>query len=376
MKLIRFLVPLALASCAMTAAHASPLPPVSADALVYTHEEMFHFDTADWLARHAPHLSAQAEVIAHWAGYSAVSPRVLLALMEQQTGAVTRRPLDPATGQRPFGTLVEARGFSAQTREVALRLADSMFDLGESSATGPVRLARGNPLQTLMLLAPAPPPAPRKAAGDDFQRTYARLFGSARMAPLPSSGRAAQPRADALPPPDLLRFPWPEGKRWHVGGAHGDSGTGRYPMNAIDFFVQGAWGSNQSNYWVAASAAGTFKRHSSCMAEVVHGGGYSTVYYHLGNMQPQTGAQLVVGAAIANPANTMRQALCNGGFSTGPHQHWSLRYNGRPVHLNGVTLNGFRIAATGNSYETSCRVFNLTRNGRRTCSGYYTNRAP
>ncbi|MDZ7867731.1 MAG: hypothetical protein U5L02_00755, partial [Rheinheimera sp.] len=73
---------------------------------------------------------------------------------------------------------------------------------------------------------------------------------------------------------------------------------------------------------------------------------------------------------IANPANTKAQALCNGGASTGPHQHWSLKQNGSWVHLNTVYLSGWQITATGSSYDTNCSRFYLSKNGVKKCSGF------
>jgi len=180
-----------------------------------------------------------------------------------------------------------------------------------------------------------------------------------------------------VPPRDLLAFPYPRSTRWHVGGAHTNSGSGSFPMSSLDMSVGGWWGSNQSGNWVSASAAGRFVRHSSCMAEVVHAGGWSTTYYHMANLRFATGAEVASNAAIGNPANSLSQALCNGGMSTGPHQHWSLKSNGSQHHLNGVTLSGYLITATGSSYDTNCARFNLQdRDGTRYCSGSYTNFGP
>lgn len=175
----------------------------------------------------------------------------------------------------------------------------------------------------------------------------------------------------AGPANGFLQFPFPLGQNWHVGGAHTNTGSGNYPMSSLDLSIGGGWGSNQSNTWVAASAAGSFKRHSSCFAEVVHSGGWSTTYYHLMNIQYNTGANVAKNTKIANPANTKAQALCNGGASTGPHQHWSLKQNGSWVHLNTVYLSGWQITATGSSYDTNCSRFYLSKNGVKKCSGFF-----
>lgn len=368
------------ALAALLALHAAPAiaqdPVLQGQDLIYSYDEMFDFDTATWLQANAPHLQDRAEAISHWAGHSGISPKVLLALMDLQSGV-----LDPANAtstalQRPFGALADTHGFNDQLREVAHSLQDAMYDADDPATRGAVPLSRGNPLDALLAAAP-----PSVARGDDasinvrFQQAYRRLFGAPRTAS--ATPRYAGPQqAGTVPPRDLLEFPYPRNVKWNVGGAHTGHGSGRFPMSSLDMHQGGWWGSNQSGKWVSASAAGTFKRHSSCLAEIVHGAGWSTSYYHLANIRAATGAQLQTNAAFANPANTLSQAICNGGFSSGPHQHWSLKYNGGHHHLNGVTLSGYLIKATGTSYDTNCSVFNLSKDGKTYCSGNYTNFGP
>ncbi|MGH8077488.1 MAG: hypothetical protein ACREPE_09225, partial [Lysobacter sp.] len=212
----------------------------------------------------------------------------------------------------------------------------------------------------------------------EFQQVYGRLFNEPRKAARPSGRFGTQASgtdvtALAGPVNGFLQFPYPRGQSWHVGGAHTHTGSGNYPMSSLDMSRGGGWGSYQGNIWVASSAAGMFKRHSSCFAEVVHSGGWSTTYYHMMNLQYGTGANISANTGIGNPANTRTQALCNGGSSTGPHEHWSLKYNGSHYHLNGVYLSGFRITAVGSSYDTNCYRFYLTKNGYSYCSGYFYN---
>lgn len=347
-------------------------PAVQSQDLVYQYEEMFDFDIAAWLSKHAPQLSPHVEVLSHWAGYSGISPRALLALMELQTGVVGNQDATARNLERPFGTLVGKTGFGPQLREVAETLRDAMYDADDTRTTGPVALSADNPLRTLYTLSGMDAVRATALADAGFNDVYRRLFGSSPARARRSGSGEARTQAD-VPPTNLLQFPYPLKAKWHIGGAHTHSGSGRFPMSSLDMSVGGWWGSNQSNYWVSASASGRFKRHSSCMAEIVHEGGWSTTYYHLMNIRPATGAMVAANDAIANPANTRNQALCDGGSSTGPHEHWSLKSNGSQHHLNGVTLSSYLITATGTSYDTNCQRFNLSRNGRRYCSDFYTN---
>ena len=61
-----------------------------------------------------------------------------------------------------------------------------------------------------------------------------------------------------------------------------------------------------------------------------HRGGYSTVYMHLSKIQVKVGQQIKIGQVIARSGNT--------GISTGPHLHYELRLNGRPVNAMRITL--------------------------------------
>lgn len=370
-----------LACCLMAAfgsnAVAAPAAQgLSGQDLVYSYDEMFDFDIDAYLAKHAPHLSRYSETISHWSGYSGISPKVLIALMEQQSGVVSRKRVAADALNRPFGRLAQGKTFGEQTRDVALALRESLYEQDTITTKGAIPLARANPLQALFEKAGNSEAESALRGDGEFQQVYGRLFNEPRRAAPPSTRLAAPAGVDAgafAPPSNLLQFPFPRGQRWHVGGAHTNTGQGSSPLSSLDMSLGGGWGSNQNNTWVVSSAAGSFKRHSSCFAEVVHSGGWSTTYYHLMNIQYNTGASVGANTALANPANTQAQALCDGGGSTGPHEHWSLKLNGGFYHLNGVSLSGFVITATGTSYDTNCNRFYLTKNGQKYCYGWFTN---
>lgn len=352
------------------AAGATPVP--VSNALLYSPDEMFSFDTETFLLARAPELAQYAEVISHWAGYSSISPRVLLTLIEQHSGLLSR-PASRAAINRPMGALSAYSGFNAQVRDVADQLARRLYEPAAHEAASEFGrdAAPAAPLRALLANA--------SGSEAEFVATYQRLFGfsfdleSARALRVSKEAGAAAPDASlAGPPAGFLQFPFPIGDSWHVGGAHTNTGSGNYPMSSLDMSKGGGWGSNQTGVRVSASAAGTFKRHSSCFAEIVHSGGWSTTYYHMDKLQYNTGAAVAKNAFIGNPANNQAQALCNGGSSTGPHQHWSLKSNGAWQHLNTVILAGWTITATGSSYDTNCNRFYLTKNGVKKCSGYFS----
>lgn len=345
----------------------------ASSALIYSYDEMFHFDIEQYLASQAPHLLPYAEVISHWAGYSSISPRVLLTLIDLQSQLISTPDL--ALLQQPLAGLSSANGFSAQLQDVADQLATRLYQ--REAAASEFATAPAAALSYLFGADNNKGLEVSQLQSDKlskFTQRYQQLFAESYLpAPANSTADSSMQNITTLAGPanGFLQFPFPLGQSWHVGGAHTNTGSGNYPMSSLDMSIGGGWGSNQSNTWVAASAAGSFKRHSSCFAEVVHSGGWSTTYYHLMNIQYNTGANVAKNTKIANPANTQPQALCNGGSSTGPHQHWSLKQNGSWVHLNTVYLSGWQITATGSSYDTNCTRFYLTKSGVKKCSGFF-----
>lgn len=61
-----------------------------------------------------------------------------------------------------------------------------------------------------------------------------------------------------------------------------------------------------------------------------HRGGYSTVYMHLSKLNVKAGQRVKIGETIARSGNT--------GISTGPHLHYELRLNNKPINAMRVTL--------------------------------------
>lgn len=366
--------------CCISSAHADLKSDPQVDrepqqhSLIYSYDEMFNFDIEAYLASQAPHLLPYAEVISHWSGYSSISPKVLLTLIELQSGLLTQQQQSAAALEKPFGTLSKEKGFAAQFKDVADQLANKVY--GPPTHNGATEFGGPGKAQQsgfdMLFAANNTLPDQHQLQADEQTAAFGKLYYQLFQQPYsPFTAKTEQNDIEAQAPNGFLQFPFPLGQSWHVGGAHTNTGSGSYPLSSLDMSMGGGWGSNQYNVWVAASAAGQFKRHSSCFAEIVHANGWSTTYYHLMNIQYNTGANVSKNTRFANPAHTRGQALCNGGQSTGPHQHWSLKRYGSWHHLNGTYLSGWRITAQGHSYDTNCNRFYLTKNGWWGCAGYY-----
>jgi LasA protease len=308
----------------------------------YSYEEMSAFDVEQFCKDEAPHLSPYAELISHVAGQRRVSPRALIALMEQQSHAVS----DPAFSvSDPLGDLSKESGLAEQLHDVGIRIRRSADSDG-------LRVDVDAPDGGILTVIPA-----REL--EQLGEVYKSLF----------PGVVAQKSlvTQALSSSILMQFPWPAHQSWHFGGAHADDGSG-FPLSSMDF-SQGweSWG-DPINSYVVASADGKVKKHSSCFVEVIHSGGWSTGYYHLGTISVQNGQTIKANDKIGKYANNQAQALCNGGSSTGPHVHWTLYSSGVEASLSGVALAGWKIHPGTSNYDEDCSRMYLSRNGAKKCT--------
>ncbi|WP_018692700.1 pre-peptidase C-terminal domain-containing protein [Algicola sagamiensis] len=338
--------------------------------IIYQYEEMFQFDIAAYLQQHSPHLYPYAEIISHWSGYSSISPKVLLTLMEMQSGVVQQpTEIDPKAFQ-PFGILSNVMGVSAQTKQVAIKLSKIYYD--KLHAEYAVHASQSPQSETLAeaalkaLFVRLPQNTDHFAR---FRETYALLFPVAQYPVFEETQKSiAAYHHQNVPQKNMLQLPFPIKESWWFGGSHTNTGSGDYPQSSLDMNNGGRWGSDTSNKWVVSSANGKAKRHSSCFVEVVHESGWSTTYYHLGNVQISTNDPVTMNQRLANYANSKSQALCNGGHSTGPHQHYSVKKDGRFYHLNGVYLSGYKVKTGRDSYDRNCNYFWLEKDGKKYCT--------
>lgn len=105
--------------------------------------------------------------------------------------------------------------------------------------------------------------------------------------------------------------------------------TGRVrPHNGTDFAVR-------VGTPIVAPADGVvelakYSRTAGYYMIIRHRGSYSTVYMHCSKLLAKQGDSIKIGQVIARSGNT--------GISTGPHLHYELRRNGRPVNAMRITL--------------------------------------
>ncbi len=346
--------------------------------VVYSYDEMLNFNISDYLSQNASHLLPYAESISHYAGRSSISPKVFIALLEYQTQAVTQSVSGDSLQQKPFGTLSAESGFNQQLADISDRMAKAFYaghsyaDTGinaklttDADARKAVQMVFSWGIDSNQLQ-----PGSLEEL-NAFSKVFNRLFPEANSSSSNNSGLTSVSdgmQTMLVPSVNLLQLPYPVGNTWTYGGSHTHTGSGSYPQSSLDLNNGGYWGDNLSHLWVTAAAGGQVVRHSSCQLEVIHSGGWSTNYYHLSNIRVSHGSNISRNTAIANYASNKSQALCEGGSSTGPHVHFSLKQNGQYYHLNGVSLSGFKVHTGRDSYDGNCSYFWFEKNGSKYCA--------
>ncbi|MBL8099737.1 MAG: peptidoglycan DD-metalloendopeptidase family protein [Anaerolineales bacterium] len=292
-----------------------------------------------WWKNYRAYVSGQirtgAELVDYVAINYSINPRLLLAILEYQGGALTQE--SPPTNRKLLGL---ERAFW-ESHYLQLVLAANTLNNGYYSwRNGSLlefedanrNLFRPDPWQNAGSAA-LQYYFSRMYAGDKFAhaigaeglyQTYTSLFGnpwndSFELIP----GSLTQPE---------LTLPFPNAQTWsYTGGPHTGWGTGE-PLAALDFAPpseqSGCISAKSENYAVAI-ADGLVVRSSANEGVVLdldkdgdEKTGWVIYYLHLAtNQRAVVGANLNAGDLIGYPS-------CEGGRSTGTHVHVARKYNG------------------------------------------------
>jgi LasA protease len=330
------------------------------------------FDVSAWIAEKGGYLAAYQEtlgevtlsgdeIVREIARNFSVNPRLLLAVLEHQSGWVTRAQPDPAWLDYPLRYVDSRRkGLYRQLAWAANNLNRGYY-LWRVNALGHFLLADGS-------IVPAANTINAGTAGVQYLfgllygraeweaavgenglfATYARLFGY-------PFDWAIEP----LLPPDLtqppLQLPFEPGVTWSfTGGPHGGYGDGS-AWAALDFAPSdGRYGCRESDAWVTAAADGLVVRSEPAVVVLdLDGDGYeqtgwSLFYLHLATAdRVAAGVRLKAGDRIGHPS-------CEGGVSSGTHVHLARRYNGEWISADGplpFNLDGWISQGKGVEYE-------------------------
>ena len=336
-----------------------PNPPVSNGEFVWG-PNVGDFDIQAFLDKRDSPLAPYAQDVALWASYSSVNPKLLLAVLEFRYSLVTLNP----EGQTPE----QIRGRIGDTAVVmATAFYEHLYSWGERR---PRNLAAPNNSPTVVLqdgstaeLDPATPSATYGLAVVVAETTDAGEFVEALTPGSPGGFDqvfgAMFPQEDlqstanditpqAAPTANLLQFPFPLGATWTFGGPHSWNGNSTPPFSSMDFFSGSSTCSAPAYLFSVAAAAGTSTRPYgyTCWLEIDHGAGWTTSYYHLRNLTSGGSQERNDGLG------TIACEICAGGYATGPHVHFSLKYNGAYVSLEDVQLTGWTVHVGSVAYTS------------------------
>lgn len=290
-----------------------------------------------------------------------VNPRLLLAVLQHQSGWVTRKDLTKTAKDYPLGLRdPQRKGLYLQLTWTANNLNRGYY-LWRVNGIATWLLSD----ETLLLISPE-----INAGTAAVQQFFALLqdWAGWEKAVSPQGlfatyqelfGYPFDYAIEPLLPPDLaqpeLLLPFEPGKEWaFTSGPHGGWGDGA-AWAALDFAPPGdSVGCVTSDDWVTAVAGGLILRaDNGAVIQDLDGDGFEQtgwviLYMHVeARDRVESGTYLKAGEHIGHPS-------CEGGFSTGTHVHLARRYNGEWIAADqGIPFNlgGWISSGTGKAYD-------------------------
>lgn len=326
-----------------------------------------------WLKSYSSYVSdanhSGAEIVNLIALRYSLSPRLLLTLLEYQSGALSNPDPDPEAQDFPLGNRAyDRKGLYLQLGWAANLLNNGYYQFRSGELLEMEfrdgRLERFDPWQNAASVSLMnffngllPYEQFREATSEEgFYALYTELFGDPwqNMEPhIPGS----------LAQPEFL-LPFEPGYVWaNTGGPHTGWGVGE-PLAAIDFAPPTRRsGCEPSAMFATAVADGVVARSETGIVVLDLDGdgdertGWNIFYLHVGTEdRAPVGTQLKAGDPIGHPS-------CEGGTSTGTHVHIARKYNGEWLPAAGIrgilafNMEGWVVFEGSRAYQGSLRRF-------------------
>ncbi len=302
-----------------------------------------------------------AEIVELVARNFSVNPRLLLAVLQYQSGWLTKTDLAQGKIDFPIGVRDTWRkGLYLQLAWAANNLnrgyylwrvnAASTWLLGDGSVIpiAPTINAGTAGVQHMFAALYGRDDWLNVVSAEGFFATYNQLFGY----PFDLAIEPLLPEGLRQPP---MQLPFEAGREWaFTGGPHGGWGDGS-AWAALDFAPPiEALGCVQSDEWVVAVADGLVLRSDAGVViqdldgDGNEGTGWTVLYLHIESRdRVRQGTVLKAGERIGHPS-------CEGGVTTGTHVHIARRYNGEWIPADQTLpfiLDGWVSRGTGKEYD-------------------------
>ena len=273
------------------------------------------------------------EILQRFAENYSLNPRLLLALLEYQSGWVTQAEPDADKLVYPYGRAA-GQGLFRQLNWTANKLNAGFYGwregrlslviLGDGTRIGldPGLNAGTAAVQFFFAQTSNSEGWERAISADGFAQVYARMFGD-------PFARAVEPLIPADLQQPIFDLPWERGSTWYFsGGAHASFGSGT-PWGAVDFVPP----DDNVGCYVSAAAAtavdtGQVVRTGlgQVMLDLDQDGfeqtGWNVLFFHLDD------ATHALADTIASRGSYLGRPSCDGGSATGAHLHLARKYNG------------------------------------------------
>ncbi len=282
-----------------------------------------------------------AQAVLYVATQYSIDPRLLLALMEWRTGALTQPEASQSVRDNPLGALPGAHDFYPQLRYAAEQLSVGYYGwrsgtlttllLPDSTTSRPdfYQTAGSVAVQYLFSRFMHLDEFNEAVSPQGFGATYIRLWGN------PFDGGAQDVIPANLTQPEL-GLPFDVRQTWTLtGGPHPVWGDFT-PWAALDLAPAGAVNCANSERFATAVAGGVVVRSGDAIVTLDLDGdgdertGWAIFYLHL------SGRDQVAAGEVVNAGDPIGHPSCEGGVSTGTHVHIARKYNGEWIPADGI----------------------------------------
>jgi hypothetical protein len=332
--------------------------------------EAYTQEAGGYLSSYKEYLStgwtSGARVIERVAVENSINPRLLLALLEYQSGWLSGQPGNLAQQEYPLGFVhLERRGLYKQMTWAMQRISLGYYGWRDGSilsvtfpdgssqrmaptlnaGTAAIQYYFANLMEPILWYGTL-------SGGESFPALYERMFGNPWL-----RANTVEPLLPLNLSQPALELPFLPGRVWsYTGGPHA-AWAKDGARAALDFAPSSSESGCSTSYdWVTAVAPGLVVRTQEGVVVVDLDGdgheqtGWVILYLHVAARdRVQVGKMLEQDGLIGHPS-------CEGGSATGTHVHLARKYNGEWVLADGplpFVLSGWQAKAGSNPYEGS-----------------------